>query len=76
VTYVRDVEKSKALNELVDKPVIIISASGMCESGRVLHHLKHSIGQARNTILFVGYQAENTLDAKFGRPAGCAHFWR
>lgn len=70
VSYVRDVEESKALNELVDKPVIIISASGMCESGRVLHHLKHSISHPRNTILFVGYQAENTLGRKIleGRP--------
>lgn len=60
ITYTRDVEESKALNEL-NQPAIIISASGMCESGRVLHHLKHNIGDERNMILFVGYQAENTL---------------
>ncbi len=63
VTYIRDVADSKALNEL-DKPAIIISASGMCESGRVLHHLKHAIDNPRNAVVFVGYQAENTLGRK------------
>jgi metallo-beta-lactamase family protein len=69
VTYIRDVEDSKALNDL-DQPAIIISASGMCESGRVLHHLKNSIDNPRNTVLFVGYQAENTLGRKIldGQP--------
>ncbi|MCQ3979368.1 MAG: MBL fold metallo-hydrolase [Anaerolineae bacterium] len=69
ITYVRDVEESKALNEL-SQPAIIISASGMAESGRVLHHLKHNISDPRNMILFVGYQAENTLGRKIldGQP--------
>jgi len=58
--YVTDVERSKALNTF-NKPCIIISASGMCESGRVLHHLKHSIGNPANTILIIGFQAQHTL---------------
>ncbi|MBC7223522.1 MAG: MBL fold metallo-hydrolase [Anaerolineae bacterium] len=60
LTYVRDVEASKRLNVLRE-PAVIISASGMCEAGRILHHLKHNIGDARNTVLFVGFQGENTL---------------
>ena len=58
--YVRDVEESKKLNALKE-PCIIISASGMCESGRILHHLKNNIEDPANTILIVGYMAENTL---------------
>lgn len=61
--YVRDVEESKKLNFL-HEPAIIISASGMCEAGRVLHHLKNNIEDPRNTIMFVGYQAEYTLGRK------------
>jgi metallo-beta-lactamase family protein len=69
ITYVRDVAASKALNDLT-QPAVIISASGMCEAGRILHHLKNSITEKRNTVLFVGYQAENTLGRKIleGRP--------
>ena len=52
--------ESKNLNTY-DKPCIIISASGMCEAGRILHHLRNNIRNPRNTILIVGYQAENTL---------------
>lgn len=58
--YVESVEDSKALNRF-DRPCIIISASGMCEAGRVLHHLKNSIGDERNLVLLVSFQAENTL---------------
>jgi metallo-beta-lactamase family protein len=58
--YIRRVEDSKALNDRHD-PMIIISASGMCEAGRILHHLKNNIESSRNTVLFVGFQAEHTL---------------
>ena len=44
-----------------DGPFIVIAASGMCEAGRVVHHLANSVGDARNMILIVGYQAEHTL---------------
>jgi len=58
--YVADVEESKALNYL-EGPAIIISASGMCEAGRIVHHLRNNIEDERNTVLIVGFQARNTL---------------
>ncbi len=58
--YVETVEESKALN-ISRESCIIISASGMCEAGRVLHHLKYSIGDERNLVLLVSFQAEHTL---------------
>jgi metallo-beta-lactamase family protein len=63
LTYIRELEKSKKLNELRE-PAIIISASGMAEAGRVRHHLINNIGDVRNLILFVGYCAEHTLGAQ------------
>ncbi len=63
LTLVRKVNESKALNDL-HGPAIIISASGMCEAGRVLHHLRNTIEDPKNTVLFVGYCAANTLGAK------------
>lgn len=60
VTYTRSVEESKALNERRE-PMIIISASGMAEHGRILHHLKNNIEDPRNTILIVSWQAPDTL---------------
>ena len=60
LTYVRSADESKKLNDL-DGPAIIIAASGMCESGRILHHLANHAQNVRNTILIVGYQAEGTL---------------
>ena len=58
--YVSSSEESKALNDRTE-PCVILAASGMCEGGRVLHHLRFGIGDPRNTVLFVGYQAEGTL---------------
>ncbi len=61
--YVTSKEQSQELNTL-RTPAIIIASSGMCEAGRILHHLMHSIGEERNTILIVGYMAEHTLGRK------------
>lgn len=58
--YVGSADESRALNDRRD-PCIIVAASGMCEGGRVLHHLQHALGNPRNTVLFVGYQGDGTL---------------
>ena len=63
LTYIREAANSKKLNDLKE-PAIIISASGMCEAGRIRHHLKNHIGFANNLILFIGYCAEHTLGAQ------------
>jgi metallo-beta-lactamase family protein len=60
LTYVQSVEESKALNER-DDPMIIISASGMAENGRILHHLKNNIENPKNTVCIVSWQAPYTL---------------
>lgn len=60
LTYIHSAEESKALNERTE-PSVIISASGMCEAGRIRHHLRNNIGDPRNTILMVGFCAPNTL---------------
>jgi metallo-beta-lactamase family protein len=61
--YVREASESKALNSL-HGPFVVIAASGMCEAGRVLHHLRNSIEDSRNTVLMTGFQAAHTLGRK------------
>lgn len=61
--YTRSVDESKSLNTK-SGAMIIISASGMCEHGRILHHLKNNIEDSKNVVLIVGYQAEYTLGRK------------
>ena len=58
--FTRSTEESRALNT-DHTPKVIISASGMCEAGRIRHHLKHNLWDARNSVIFVGYQGEGTL---------------
>ena len=60
VTLSVTADDSRAINE-DRRPKVILSASGMCEAGRIRHHLKHGLWQSENTILFVGYQAEGSL---------------
>ncbi len=61
--YIKDVSESKALNDS-RMPSMIISASGMCEAGRILHHLRNNISNPKNTVLITGFMAENTLGRK------------
>lgn len=68
VSYTDTVEQSKALNS-TPGPMIIMAASGMCEAGRIRHHLKNEIENPKNTVLAVGYMAENTLGRRVVDPA-------
>jgi len=63
LTYIRELAHSMKLNDLKE-PAIIVSASGMCEAGRIRHHLKNHLGQPQNLVLFIGYCAEHTLGAQ------------
>ncbi|HVP36027.1 MAG TPA: MBL fold metallo-hydrolase [Terriglobales bacterium] len=63
ITYITETEDSKKLNDL-QEPCMIIAGSGMCEGGRILHHLINNIEDPKNTVLVVGYMAENTLGRK------------
>jgi metallo-beta-lactamase family protein len=63
LNFVRDQKQSKALNT-DRRPMIIIAGSGMCESGRILHHLQNTIADSRNLILVVGFMAKDTLGRK------------
>jgi metallo-beta-lactamase family protein len=61
--YIREAAESKKLNDL-HGPFVVISASGMCEQGRILHHLRNNIEDGRNTVLITGFQAQDTLGRK------------
>jgi metallo-beta-lactamase family protein len=74
LTYVRQVEDSKEINSL-HEPCIIISASGMAEAGRILHHLKNNIENPNNTILIVGWQAPNTLGRRLVEKQPTVHIF-
>ncbi|HJR75664.1 MAG TPA: MBL fold metallo-hydrolase [Nitrospiraceae bacterium] len=63
IRYVSSVEESKQLNSMKG-PCVIVASSGMCEGGRVLHHLKHAVQDEANVIVIVGFQAEHTLGRK------------
>jgi len=60
VRYVTDVAESKSLNH-IDKPCVIIASAGMCEAGRILHHLKNNVEDEANTVVIVGFMARHTL---------------
>jgi metallo-beta-lactamase family protein len=63
LTYIRDVEHSKELNDRPG-PFIVIAASGMCDNGRIVHHLANTVEDPRNMVIIAGYQAEHTLGKK------------
>jgi metallo-beta-lactamase family protein len=67
--YIEDREASKRISSSTD-PAIIISASGMCEAGRVLHHLRQSVSDEKNTVMIVGYQAVHTLGRRLVEKRG------
>jgi metallo-beta-lactamase family protein len=68
ITYVRSVEQSKALNDDY-RPMVIISASGMAETGRILHHLRNNLENPKNTVLIVSWQAPHTLGRRLAEQA-------
>ena len=63
LNFTESVEESQAINT-IRSGAIILSASGMCTAGRILHHLRHGLPKSKNTVLFAGYQAQGTLGRK------------
>jgi metallo-beta-lactamase family protein len=74
LAYTRSVEESKAINHM-NEPMVIISASGMCEAGRILHHLTHTIEDPRNTVCIVSWQAPNTLGRRLAEKQPVARIY-
>jgi metallo-beta-lactamase family protein len=74
LAYTRSVEESKAINHM-NEPMVIISASGMCEAGRILHHLAHTIEDPRNTVCIVSWQAPNTLGRRLAEKQPVARIY-
>ena len=74
IRFVETVQESMALNN-VHSGAIIVSASGMCDGGRVKHHLRHNIGSAQNTILITGFQAQGTLGRRLVDGAKSVHLF-
>ncbi|MCE9581049.1 MAG: MBL fold metallo-hydrolase [Planctomycetes bacterium] len=74
LTYLRTTDESKTLNAK-QGPFLVIAASGMCEGGRVLHHLKHGVMDPRNTILIVGFCAQHTLGRRLADGAPVAKIY-
>jgi len=74
LTYVKSTEDSKALNDRPG-PYLVIAASGMCEGGRILHHLKHGISDPRNAVMIVGFCAQHTLGRRLADGAPLARIF-
>ena len=74
LTYLRSTEESKTLNAR-QGPYLVIAASGMCEGGRILHHLKHGVSDPRNTVLIVGFCAQQTLGRRLADGAPVARIY-
>jgi metallo-beta-lactamase family protein len=74
LTYTRSVEASKAINTQ-HGPLIIISASGMAETGRILHHLRNNIGDPRNTVLITSWMAPETLGRRLAEGEKTVHIF-
>ncbi len=72
IHYIREIEESQALNSRTD-PFIVIATSGMCESGRILYHLSHHIGDPRAALLIVSFQAVNTLGRRLADGVSPVH---
>lgn len=74
IHYIKDHQASMALNHIAE-PKVIISASGMCEAGRIRHHLKHYLWRPSTRLIFIGYQAEGTLGRALKEGAKLVHLF-